>query len=141
MVGKEDVDMDIIFVRPSDLSPEVKPDHLSVALKASGTLTVVLYPRLKTEKPPQVTALADGKGVKVVTPAGTDYVFLNPTSFACKEGDVAFEGKAGLVQVRNGKQVKSLPGVCDVGPGWEGGDRELRMIHWAGPQYPVTPDE
>ena len=54
---------------------------------------------------------------------------------------MTFEGKAGLVKIRNGKQLTSRPGSCAVTPGWNDGDRELRTIRWQGPQYPVSPDQ
>ena len=37
------------------------------------------------------------------------------------EGDVAFEGNAGLVRVRGGKQAKTSVGPCDVAAGWPEG--------------------
>lgn len=141
VVGKDDVDMDIVFLRPGKVTPQIHPNHVSVAVGAPGTLSVLLYPRLKTENPPRVTPLADGRGVQVVTAAGTDHVFLNPELFAVGDGDSAFEGRAGLITTRNGKRIKSQPGPCAVAPGWEGGDRELRTIRWKGPQYPIFPDE
>lgn len=140
VVGRDDVDMDMVFLRPVMAKPEVHSNHVSVAVNTAGSLSVLLYPRLKTEKTPQVTPLADGRGVKVVTAVGTDYVFLDPVPFDFGEGDVSFTGKAGLVRVRAGKQSKSQPGPCRVTAGWEGGDRELRTIRWKGPQYPVFPD-
>ena len=63
LIGKEDVDLDLFFLRPAPVKLEVKADHVSVALDAGGTLSAVLYPRLKTEPAPQVTAMAAGKGV------------------------------------------------------------------------------
>lgn len=48
---------------------------------------------------------------------------------------------AGLVRNWGGKQTEVKAGPCDVAPGWEDGDRELRMIRWDGPQYPSFPDE
>ena len=141
VVGKDDVDLDIVFLRPAGVKVDVQPNHIAVAVGAAGTLAAVLYPRLKTEKAPAITPLADGRGAKVVTAAGTDYVFLDPAPFTAKDGDVAFEGKVGVVKVRGGKTAKSVPGACPVAPGWEGGDRELRMIRWKGPQYPPSPDE
>ena len=60
----------------------------------------VLYPRLKTEKPANFTALADGRGVKIVSAAGTDYVFLSLTPFEFHEGDVSFTGTAGVIRCR-----------------------------------------
>ena len=141
VTGKDDVDMDIVFLRPDKVKPEIHSNHVSVAVSAPGTLSVLLYPRLKTEKPPQVTPLADGRGVKVVTAAGTDYVFLDPRPLTFEGDGVSFAGKAGLVKIRDGKRIESQPGSCEVAPGWEGGDRELRTIRWKGPQYPVFPDE
>jgi hypothetical protein len=43
--------------------------------------------------------------------------------------------------LRGDKQTEFKVGRCDVAPGWEGGDRELRMIRWDGPQYPAFRDE
>ena len=45
------------------------------------------------------------------------------------------------IRVRDGKAVTTVVGPCEVPPGWEGGDDELRTIRWDGPQYPVFPDE
>ena len=141
MIGREDVDMDIVFVRPAGVKPVIQKDHIQVALGKEGTVTVVLYPRLKTEKPPKITAIADGRGVTVETPKGPDSIFLDLIPVSQKVGTIAFEGKAGLVRTRDGKQTQTTIGPCDVAPGWEGGDRELRMIRWDGPQYPVFPDD
>src|ERR1051325_6001502 len=97
--GKEDVDMDIFFALPAQvplkteeitrkvgcgMNPEGNPVPMSstqIGLIASCEktqgFTTALYPRLKTEKPPVFTSLADGKVVKLQSAAGTDYVFLN----------------------------------------------------------------
>lgn len=139
IVGLEDVDLDVVFVRPAGAKPEIHPDHISLTITGSGATTAVLYPRLKQERSPPITAVADGKVAKIETPVGVDYVFLDPSSFVFNQDAVAFEGKAGLVKLRGGKPSKSQPGQCDVAPGWEGGNRELRMIHWKGPQFPSFP--
>ncbi len=141
VIGKDDVDMDVFFLRPGKVAPKIKLDkeHISVAIHEAGSLSAILYPRLKTEKPPKVMSIAGGKGAKVVTSAGADYVFLDPEPFSFEQGDVTFEGRAGVVKVRNGKQVKSIPGECEVKPDWPG-DRQLRMIRWPGLQYPRFPD-
>ncbi len=141
VVGKDDVDMDIVFLRPDKVKPQIHSNHVSVAVSAPGTLSVLLYPRLKTETPPQVTPLEGGKGVQVIAAGRTDYVFLDSVPLAYSKAGVSFEGKVGLVQLRNGKPQTFQPGPCDVAPGWEGGDRELRTIRWKGPQYPLFPDE
>lgn len=139
IIGVEDVDLDVVFVRPAGAKPQIHADNISLTLASGGAITAVLYPRLKTEKPPQIAALADGKGLKLVSSAGTDYVFLDPAAVSFIQNDVKWEGKVGLVQLRGGKQIKSQPGPCDVAPGWEGGNRELRMIRWKGPQFPPFP--
>jgi hypothetical protein len=133
--------MDVIIVRPAGAKPTIHADHIQLPVKAAGTVTVVLYPRLKTEQPPRITPLAEGRGMTVQTPKGTDTIFLdlNPISF--KSRQVTFEGKAGLVRKWGDKQTRIKVGPCDVAPGWKGGDRELRTIRWDGPQYPTFPDE
>jgi hypothetical protein len=140
VVGRDDVDMDVIFLRPAALQFEIQSNHIAAAVSASGTVSALLYPRLKTEQPPQVVPLAAGRGVKVVSSAGADYVFLAPEPFTFAEGDVSFTGKVGVIKIREGKQIKAQPGPCPVAAGWEGGDRELRMIRWKGPQYPAYKD-
>ena len=141
VIGKDDVDMDIFFLRPGKVVPKIKLDkeHISIAIHESGSLAVVLHPRMKTEKAPEVTAIAGGRGAKVVTPAGTDYVFLDPEPFSHEQDGISFEGKAGVIKLRNGKQVRSTPGECVVKADWPG-DRQLRMIRWPGLRYPRFPD-
>jgi hypothetical protein len=139
VVGKEDVDLDLYFLRPEAVASEAHPDYLQVKLTQSGTLTTVLFPRLKTDKPPTVTPWANGRGVKVVTAVGTDYIWLDPSPVAFQEGELTSAGKAGLIRVRQSKAAKTQIGECEVAPGWEGGQRELRMIRWEGPQYPSFP--
>jgi hypothetical protein len=63
----------------------------------------VIYPRLKTQKPPTITILADGRAVKIEHEAGTDYVFLSDKPFTFDEGDIHFEGTSGLVKIRGEK--------------------------------------
>jgi hypothetical protein len=139
VVGMEDVDMDVVFVRPAGAKPQINADHVSLSISAGGGVTAVMYPRLKTELPPQVASLVEGKVVKVTTSVGTDFVFLDPVAFKFNQGSVTFDGRSGLVRIRSGQTTQSQPGPCDVPPGWEGGDRELRMIPWKGPQFPSFP--
>ncbi|MHB9134298.1 MAG: carbohydrate binding domain-containing protein [Armatimonadota bacterium] len=121
--GKEDVDMDVIVVRPEggvtftteartrrsvsglfpnwNWGPMDSTQHgVLAALPKSKGLMTVLYPRLKTEGPPTVIPLADGKGVKVITAKGLDYIFQSAKPFTYAEEGLEFEGTAGLVQVR-----------------------------------------
>jgi hypothetical protein len=81
---------------------------LIAASEHLGTLTAVLYPRLKTEAAPQFASLAGGKAVKVTSAAGTDYVFLSATPFKYSEDDIDFEGTAGLVKMRGAKTTVVL---------------------------------
>jgi hypothetical protein len=125
VAGKEDVDLDVIFTTPaapalstevltrtsgSGLYPNLQwramastQTGLIATLPQAHGFTAVLYPRLKTEKPPMVTALADGKGARIDTPAGTDYVFLSAAPFTYQAVDIAFEGTAGVIRLRAGK--------------------------------------
>ncbi|MHB9132638.1 MAG: hypothetical protein ACYDBB_16335 [Armatimonadota bacterium] len=67
-------------------------------------LVSLLYPKTRDERAPQMTSLAGGKVIKVVTTAGTDYAFLALAPFTYKEGPITFSGTAATIQVR-GKQV------------------------------------
>lgn len=118
--SKGRVDADIQFLYPADAALSVEPrTHETYGLGADGkyakqsvTLNgltahartarfdTVVYPRLKEEKPPVITSLADGRGVRVVTTAGTDYLFLSDKPFQFKDGPVEFEGTAGVIRLR-----------------------------------------
>lgn len=76
---------------------------LTAQLKGGQDVLTVIYPRLKTQKPPTITALAGGRAVKIEHEAGTDYVFLGDKPFTFDEGDIHFEGTTGLVKIRGGK--------------------------------------
>ncbi|HOF86495.1 MAG TPA: hypothetical protein PLZ36_00140 [Armatimonadota bacterium] len=139
VVGKEDVDMDVIFAAPAGLALATRAatrrancalhpdgrmgvmDMTQIGLEApvareNGYL-VVLYPRLKAEAAPTVTPLAGGKGVRVETPAGTDLIFLSSSPFTYDEGGVQFTGTAGMVRVRDGQYTLTLgaPGHIAAG--------------------------
>ena len=129
-IGKEDVDLDIFFASPSALTLQsekktrvcncgVYPDGnmrampstqfgVVAVLKACTNITAVLYPRMKTEKPPQFTPIADGHGVKITHAAGTDYVFLSPTTITYQDENVSFSGTAGVARQRGEKVILSL---------------------------------
>ena len=133
LIGGEDVDLDIFIYQPKSLSLKTetatqrvstgyrdgrerpllnKQTALIGTLPGRGSVAAVLYPRLKTEKPPQVTWHADGRIAQVVSKSGTDFVFvthkerialdgksLRPT-FTAKPGNVSFSGHAGAIQIR-----------------------------------------
>ncbi len=58
----------------------------------------VLYPRKANEAPATCETLADGKGVKVVTPRGTDWVFLSEVPMQWTGDGLSFSGKAGAIR-------------------------------------------
>ena len=137
---KPDVEMDVIFLPPGKYRPQIKKGHIHVAVPKSGTLTAVLYPRLKSEPTPAVSMLSDGKGVQVKSSAGNDVVYLVPEAVRGQLGGKPFEGKAGLAKTRGGRTVVVAPGECNTIPGWEGGDPQTRALRWDGPQFPQYPD-
>jgi hypothetical protein len=127
--GKDDVDTDLFFALPGGvpLTTEVKA-RTTCGLDANGyqntvtttqigviatrdaasVFTTLIYPRLKTETPPVFRSLADGRGIKVESTAGTDYVFLSAKSFMYSNADVSFGGTVGSIQIRGGRTNLSL---------------------------------
>ncbi|HOF89751.1 MAG TPA: hypothetical protein PLZ36_16860, partial [Armatimonadota bacterium] len=130
MIGREDVDADLFILSPAKpmlrtekktrpslagLDAEGKQSQMTstqiglIAESPQGTgASVLVYPRLKTAPPPTLTTIADGRGVKVQTEAGTDYVFLSPTPITYTEGDISFAGTVGAIQLRGKDPVLSL---------------------------------
>jgi hypothetical protein len=128
--GIDDVDLDIFFARPdkpnlkTESKTQVAPGNSATGefqnavsitqtaivapARAGDSIVVVLQPRLKTEKRPIFTALADGKVVKVQSNAGTDYVLLGSSPFDFQEGELNFHGTAGAAQHCGKKYVLSL---------------------------------
>lgn len=123
--GKEDVYTDVFFASDEAVSPttqeatrttwgliadnygqvSTRQIGLAVAFKVQASLTTIMYPRLKTEQKPVFTAIANGKGVKIETAAGTDYVFLSTEPFTFADAAIKFEGSVGAVLVR-GERVQ-----------------------------------
>jgi hypothetical protein len=81
---------------------------LCVQVPREHSLLAILYPRLRTEKAPIITPLAGGKGARIESATGVDYVFLGRESFTFAEGDVSFEGTTGVIQIRGKKAFLSL---------------------------------
>jgi len=154
VAGKEDVDMDIIFIRPGrvdiktrtisrstwGLNDKVRYGRVTTtqrgliaALSKGQNVTAVLYPRLKSDKPPTVTALADGNGVKVHTAWGTDYVFLSRKAMKFSQGDISFEGTIGAAAVRGKKLTLSLGAAGSISAGGE----TLKSDRPASKQWPA----
>lgn len=132
VIGKDDVDMDIFFLagapagatiekatRTSLSSALNKPyattqSAIRIPLAPTASLPVLLYPRLKTQAPPRVTPLSDGRGVRIETQGRTDIVYLGNAPFA--DGGV-FEGTAALAIERGGQTTLALgaPGMIARG--------------------------
>ncbi len=91
----------------------VKQRGLCLAVPAKQPVLAVLYPRVNAEQQPTITALDGGAGVQVVSPAGTDWVFvgLEPLTAAVKTaaGALTFAGTVGVVQERPGATTLALP--------------------------------
>ena len=155
VAGKEDVDMDIIFIRPGKTDIKTKTISRStwglndkvrygrvtttqrgviVALSKGQNVTAVLYPRLKSDKPPIVSALADGNGVKVHAAWGTDYVFLSREAMKFSQGDISFEGTVGAAAVRGKKLTLSLGAAGSI----SGGGKTLKSDRPASKQWPAV---
>jgi hypothetical protein len=127
--GQDDVDLDLFFFEAEslDLKTEVAQQRVSVgsrdgktgpltlhqtALIASleniGAVTVLAFPRLRSEPSPRVIWHAGGTIAEVVSETGTDYVFLasganhDPQKKYLASGvELSVTGDAGSVQVRS----------------------------------------
>ena len=128
--GTEDVDTDVFFAQPA--TPQLKTETIArtsgsgisptgqqgpttttqtgviAEIHNGDTQLVVVYPRLKSQPPAVVTTVADGKGVKVETETGTDYLFVSKQRFQFHQGDLTFDGTAGAIQVRPNGTFLSL---------------------------------
>ena len=113
--GAEHVDTDVFFAPPEGVKLATRgkalvagsgmyPDGpwggmsstqiaLIAPLELTDTVTAVVYPRLKNEAKPVMTAIAGGKGVKVESPTGTDYVFLSPVRLRIRRGTCPLRGR------------------------------------------------
>lgn len=143
-VGEHDVDLDVWFAPPAaGRLGELKVENLTVAtvfgflgggwsgwdegkLTQTGLqltqlrgepLVTLLYPRLRGEKPPVITALAEGRGVKVEHDRGADYAFLALDAGEYAEGEVRFRGTAGAIQVRGGQVTLTLSAPGEIAYG------------------------
>jgi hypothetical protein len=130
--GMEDVDMDIFIHKPGKMSLSLEPAKLRIGtgnwmgsiepvvnsqtaltarLKGRGTVTALLYPRLKGEPSPKVVWSADGRIAEVRTKWGTDYVFVSPQPEPPMVGD----GKT-LRPLRKSKAKKFDPKAIAPSP-------------------------
>jgi hypothetical protein len=77
------------------------------AKSLSETLAVV-YPRLKTDPAPQIVPIAGGKGLRITTAWGTDFVFASDETITFTDGPLSFEGTVGFARVVDGKATLDL---------------------------------
>ncbi len=137
--GREDVDTDVSFVRPTGIAwtteersrsthgldqagryGRVTTTQLGLVLtdERGERFLVTIFPRAKGDPAPAIDAIADGQGVRVETADGTDYVFLARQPIDVTEDDVSFRGTVGLVQRRAGGRLSitlGAPGAIRVG--------------------------
>jgi hypothetical protein len=90
-------------------SPERTQFALHLKAPVDQPVSAVLYPLLKDQPTPRFTPLAGGRGLKIESPFGTDYVLLALESFRLQAEGLDFDGKAGAVQVRSRGVRVSLP--------------------------------
>jgi hypothetical protein len=94
---------------------EVLTNLRATQVPGKGFLAV-LYPR-KAEQPAATYAtLADGKGVKVTTPRGTDWVFLSEVPITWTGEGLSFSGTAGAIRKVGDKWTVEFfePGAATV---------------------------
>ena len=132
LIGKDDVDMDIFFLsgapsgatieqaaRTTPASGLNKPytttqSAIRIPLATTAAVSVLLYPRLKTQPAPRVLPFADGRAVRIETPGRTDFVYLGNTGFA---DGAKFRGTAGLAVEQGSQTILALgaPGMVARG--------------------------
>jgi len=87
---------------------------LQFRIPAAGESAAVLYPVARAEQTPAFSDFGGGKALKVVSPQGTDYVFLSLDSFRASQDAASFNGRAGIIQVRAGMVRLTLFGKGQV---------------------------
>lgn len=137
-IGQFGVDVDFFIVGPTDTPrhtlryggmyrnvPEYQ-DLFHLQLPGDGDYFVVAFPRPRDEAAPAFTRIADGNGVRIEGPWGTDFVFLAREPFEFEDGGTRFNGSVGLIQ-RRGEQVHFTLGADGrVEDGGKGAARQER---------------
>ena len=72
--------------------------NLRAKAPAGQGFLAVLYPRKADEKQPTFETIAGGKGVKVVTPRGTDWAFLSTEPIKWQGDGMSFTGTVGTIR-------------------------------------------
>ncbi|OPZ27890.1 MAG: hypothetical protein BWZ02_01485 [Lentisphaerae bacterium ADurb.BinA184] len=87
--------------------PKTGATQMRLTRPAGQGYLAVFCPRRADAPPPTVERLSEG-ALKIVTPEGTDYVFLSPdTAVAFRDAEVSFDGRAGAVRMR-GDEVRLI---------------------------------
>ena len=135
VAGPDDVDFDLFFHRQDELDLKTEPatqkmsvgrrngktgpmeltlTAITASTRKTGFVTVLIYPRLKSESPPKVTWHSEGQIAKVVSKDGQDFIFLSPQSssgikkFESGGNRLSFQGAAGSVRIRDNRARLSL---------------------------------
>jgi hypothetical protein len=135
VTGQGDVDFDLFFYQAEKLRLKTESETLDIrvgnrngkagpmklqqtalmaSLRGQGSITVLIYPRLRTEASPNVIWHADGEIVEVVSSSGSDYVFLSfsgkksGVEYKTQNGHISFKGEAASIQVREALTTLNL---------------------------------
>src|SRR5262249_11445747 len=117
------------LANPLVISPEreysANPNMTSTTRSALGVLACLIadHPEARTWADIAIQQMSeglnewarDGRAVKIVSPQGTDYVFLGLDSFNAFQDAANFKGRAGIIQVRSGIVRMTLFGKGQVG--------------------------
>ena len=137
--GQHDVDLDLWFppaartllpldngalktqflsIKTHSAGPPSTDQHgLHLVLAPGASLSFILYPRLRDEKPPAISVHGQAEAIEVASPAGTDYLFLAPSAQDLQVANIRFKGTVGVVQVRPKSVTLTLcqPGEVSCG--------------------------
>lgn len=88
--------------------------ELLMRVPRGQNVVAMLYPRLRGERKPEVRSFADDRALEIVSPQGTDYVFLSLDRMEEKARGIRFSGTAGVLQRRAAGQVLSLAAAGEI---------------------------
>jgi hypothetical protein len=82
---------------------------LHVKLPGGTPCVAVLYPVLRNQPTPKLTALAEGRIIKIESTFGTDYAMLGQEEFRYAGEGLEFAGRTGVLQLRPQSVQLALP--------------------------------
>jgi hypothetical protein len=80
-----------------------------VKLPGGTPCVAVLYPVLRNQPTPKLTALAEGRIIKIESTFGTDYAVLGQEEFRYAGEGLEFAGRTGVLQLRPQSVQLALP--------------------------------